>query len=355
MALLAKTLDLHQLQAPLAPRRLEGVRTSAHDDAGKRRRTVVDDGAGAPRGLHRVLAGTAQDPGECEVRALQAAQDPGRERGGRVLEGLDELVGVLVALASLPDAAMHDLLQMIAAAQRADLARADAGLRVPLHEHRQELPDLVDIVARLPLGGLAVDELAGRHVGVERARHDPLSLALIPDDAEIAQLEPLPFADEDVQRGQIAMKEPSAMQLLEDRADAGDLAPRGALPPALLPARAPQIGAEVAVERVLEHEVEEGPAVPSRKGEAIEEADGPGMVLEELAEVRLPDPAVDVRADLDADQRRHGGGAADPAREVDLPESAGPREPVDAVAQARLRAGDLLAGREEICRGGRGL
>ena len=68
--------------------------------------------------------------------------------------------------------------------------------------------------------------------------------------------------------------------------------------------------------------------------EAVEDADRARVAVEQLAEVRLAQPAVDVRADLDADLFGDGRRPAQPAREIDLAESALPEEPLDAVAQA---------------------
>ena len=76
---------------------------------------------------------------------------PHFKRRRRSAQRLDQLVGALVALAPLADAAVDDLLQVIAAGEAADLARADARPRVALDQHPQQLPDLIHVVARLPL------------------------------------------------------------------------------------------------------------------------------------------------------------------------------------------------------------
>ena len=68
------------------------------------------------------------------------------------------------------------------------------------------------------------------------------------------------------------------------------------------------------------------------------------MPVEQLAEVGLAQPAVDARADLDADRRGHDGRTAEALREIDLPEAALADQPLDAIAQLRFRAFNHLPG-----------
>ena len=116
------------------------------------------------------------------------------------------------------------------------------------------------------------------------------------------ELEAAALADEDVHRREVAVEHLAAVQLAEHLEDARDLAPRRALGPAL--AGAVQERAEVAVARVLEGEAVEDAAVGAHEGKRVEDADRPRMAVEQLAEVRLAQPAVDALADLDADGRR---------------------------------------------------
>ena len=67
-----------------------------------------------------------QDAGERDVDAFQRAQHAGLQRGRRIAERLDHLVGALVSLAALADAAIDDLLQVIGAREPADLGQAHA-------------------------------------------------------------------------------------------------------------------------------------------------------------------------------------------------------------------------------------
>ena len=144
--------------------------------------------------------------------------------------------------------------------------------------------------------------LARRSLGTIEAfivlRGDAAPIALLPDDAEVAELQPPAVADEHVHRRQVAMQQLAAVQLAEHLEDAGDLAPRRGsvhLRPAL------QVRAQVAVARVLERQVVEHLAVGAHQREAIEDADRARVAVQQQAEVGLAQPAVDARADLDAD------------------------------------------------------
>ena len=92
------------------------------------------------------------------------------------------------------------------------------------------------------------------------------------------------------------------MELAQHLEDARDLAPRRRSRPS--PCRALEVGAEVAEARVLERQVVEHVAVGPGQREAVVDADRARSAIEELAEVRLADPGVDVQADLDADLAR---------------------------------------------------
>ena len=59
--------------------------------------------------------------------------------------------------------------------------------------------------------------------------------------------------------------------------------------------------AQVAVARVLERQAVEDAAVGAHQRKRVEDADRARMAVEQLAEVRLAQPAVDAAADLDAD------------------------------------------------------
>ena len=157
---------------------------------------------------------------------------------------------------------MDDLLQMIAARQAANVRGADPRAGVALRQHAQQLSDLIHVVARLPLRRGAREQLARRGERVHRAGRDAAPIALLPDDAEVAELEAAAVADEDVDRRQVAVQELAAVQFAEDLEDARNLASRGGLGP--LAVVASQERAQIAVTRVLEREaVEHCPPRPS--------------------------------------------------------------------------------------------
>src|SRR6185503_16616438 len=116
----------------------------------------------------RLLAELREDAGKREVHAFEGSQLADLERSGRIAQGVDELVRALVALPPLAQAAVHDFLEVVAAGQPADLPCREADARVALDEHAEELADLVDVVARLPLGDGPGQDLAGRGQRVVR-------------------------------------------------------------------------------------------------------------------------------------------------------------------------------------------
>src|SRR5262245_47705067 len=162
MTLLPQAFDLHQLDAGVAAGRLLRVGTPAHHHRGASRRRAVHDRAGALRRTGRLDARLAQDAGERQVHAFERAEHAGPQGRRRVAQRVDQLIGALVALATLADAAIDDLLQVVAARETAHVAGAEALLGAALHQHADELTDLVHVVARLPLRHHTFDDLARR-------------------------------------------------------------------------------------------------------------------------------------------------------------------------------------------------
>src|SRR5690606_17733299 len=200
----------------IPPGGLERVRPAAHDDRRARGRAAVDDGAGPGRGPRGIAPRHGENPGESEVDAREALEPPSAgERLRPLAERLDQLVRALVTLAALADAAIDDLLQRSAAVETLDLGQPDARPRVTLDQHAQELSHLIHIVARLPLGRRAGEDVTRRHVGVERACRDAAAIVLLPDDAEVAELEAMALADEDVERREVAVEQLPAVELAE--------------------------------------------------------------------------------------------------------------------------------------------
>src|SRR5262249_53035440 len=154
-----------------------------------RGRAAVDDRSGPLRRAGRLAPRLAQDPGEGEVNPSERPQRAGAQPGRRPAEGLDQLAGALVPLAALADAPVDDLLQLVAAREVATLGRADPGPCIALHEHPQELPDLVDVVTGLPLRNESSRDLARGHAWIEGARPLGSSIADRTDDPEIPELQ----------------------------------------------------------------------------------------------------------------------------------------------------------------------
>jgi hypothetical protein len=141
------------------------------------------------------------------------------------------------------------------------------------------------------------------------------------------------------------MEHLAAVQLPEDLQNARDLAPRDAFPPLLAgPLQEPP---EVALARVFEREAVQNGAIRPQERERVEDADRPGMPVEQLPEVRLAQPSVDPLAGLDANDARNVPGSIEPGRQVGLPESALANQAIDAVMEPRLRADDHLRGHEQ--------
>ena len=140
-ALLPQALDLQQLRPPSRPAACSGF--------GRPRTSTVVSADGPPcttaparaRRLLRIDARHAQDAGEREVHALQRLHRADSHRRRRLLQRLDQLVGALVALAALADAAIDDLLQLIAARETPHLAGAHApAARRPSSASRSAAP-----------------------------------------------------------------------------------------------------------------------------------------------------------------------------------------------------------------------
>src|SRR2546423_13617964 len=110
------------------------------------------------------------------------------------------------------------------------------------------------------------------------------------------------------------MEHLAAVQFAKHLENAGNLPAGGRFWPAF--ACAAEVRAQVAVTRILEHQaVQDAPAVTDQR-KVVEYANGSGMTVEELAEIRFADPAVDSCADLDADSFWNRRRAAEPSGEI---------------------------------------
>src|SRR5262249_44116589 len=167
-----------------------------------------------------------------------------------------------------------------------------------------------------------VEDVARRGHRVERPGGDPAAVTLLPDDAEVAELEAIAVAHEDIERREIAVEHLSAMEFAEHLEHARDLTPSVPFGEAF--ARALKECAQIAVRRVLEDEAVQHltrTAVAQQRKHVID-ANGARVVAQLLPEVRFAEPAVDVRARLDAHGFGDVGRAPQPASQIDLTEPA---------------------------------
>ena len=78
---------------------------------------------------------------------------PALSAAGGLRERVDQLVGALVPFPTLADAAIDDLLQVVAAGEPANLGGPHPHARVAFDQHPEQLPHLIHVVARLPAAG----------------------------------------------------------------------------------------------------------------------------------------------------------------------------------------------------------
>src|SRR4029453_5949667 len=110
----------------------------------------------------------------------------------------------------------------------------------------------------------------------------PAPVALLADDAEVAELQLAALADEHVHWREITVQQLAAVQLPAPLEDARDAAPGRGVRPRL--AGLVQERAEVTEAGVLEREVIEHAAVGPHQRKSIEHLHGPRMAPEERAE-----------------------------------------------------------------------
>ena len=243
------------------------------------RRHAVDDGAGALGRADRLAPRPAQDPGEREVHALECllharaatrAADGGAPRSSRRRS------------------------RSACAARRCTGGRSPSGdrcsgdggsprvrirsLASPLISMPEQLPDLIHVVARLPLGRRAREQIARRGHPVHRVRGDAARVALLPRDPEVAELQLGPPCRRRASQTnrfigvrsrcsvwpRWSFRSTSRMPAISRRTTVSDRPFLGS----------PQERAEIAVDRVLERQVIEDLAVGAHQRKQVEDADG---------------------------------------------------------------------------------
>ncbi len=137
------------------------------------------------------------------------------------------------------------------------------------------------------------------------------------------------------------MQQLATVKLTEDVEDAGNLATHRALGPSLfLPM---QVGDQITMLGVLEHQVVDDGRVPAHVRKGVEHSNRARMVVEQLAEVRLAQPSVDPRADLETHRGRDDRRLSKPRCEIHLSEAPFTDQPLGAVAEMGFRTLDHLA------------
>src|ERR1043166_3424726 len=106
----------------------------------------------------------------------------------------NQLARRLVALAARSQTAMNDFLEMIAAWKFAHILAVHRARHVAAQQHRGEESDLINVVSLLPAADLAPRDLVRDVKQIEIVGGDATPAELMRGDAEIAELELLPFA-----------------------------------------------------------------------------------------------------------------------------------------------------------------
>jgi len=241
---------------------------------------------------------------------------------------------------------MNHLFEMVAARQPADVAAPHRAVHVAAEQHRDELADLIHVVALLPLAHLPPRDLGRRTQRVERVGRDAAPARLVRRDPEVSEFQDLVLADEDVERRQVAVQCLPAMQHIQRLENGGDLVSHESLG---LSALRRQPRAQVAMLGVLHDEaVSRGRRLDL--DEPVEHAERAGLAREQLREVRLAQPSRDPVTDLDADARGNRSGRAR-GGEIDLAKSAFADQPIQPIRPPRLIAvecGQHRAGRSRL-------
>ena len=254
-------------------------------------------------------------------------------------EGGDQLARRLVALAAHAEAAMDDLFQMIAARETPHIAAAHRTHDVAAQKHGRDQADLINVVSLLPASHPSPGYFSRRVENVERVRGDAPRASLVHRDAEVAKLQLLVLANEDVERCKITMHRLPAVQNVERTENRRDLTPHE---PLGLRALTLQPHPEVAMRRVLQcHAITRASAIDFH--EPVEHSERPRLAEQQLGEVGLAEPARKSLGDLDANLGRQ------PVlrywrRQINFAESTLSNQPIKLICATTLRAEGLCHG-----------
>src|SRR2546426_12442134 len=181
---------------------LQRIGSAADQDVRRATGFRLHDGARPFRGDDRFAPRPAQKACERQVFARETPHATESRLLAWVRERRNQLARGLVALAANAQAAVNDLLQVITAGQRADIAAANRAGDVTTKEHHSNQPDLVDVVALLPASHPPPCDLVWYVEQVERIGGDAATAELGCRDPKVAELELLVFAHEHVERRQ---------------------------------------------------------------------------------------------------------------------------------------------------------
>src|SRR5689334_568737 len=222
---------------------------------------------------------------------------------------------------------------MIAAGKASHIATAHWIADVAAQQHRRDQTDLIDVVALLPATHSAPRDLRRSIERIECVGGDAAMTHLMCRDAEVAQLELLVLADEDVERREVAMESLAPMQCVERAQDGGDLASDEAL---RLCAFFAQPYTKVAVDGVLDHHAVAGATVDDLH-EPVVHFQRALLAIEQVGEIRFAQPGGQALGDFDANLRRQSM-LRSRYGEVDLTEATFANQSVQDIAAAALGA-----------------
>src|SRR6266576_3225669 len=206
MPLGGEALDLHQLESAVLARHLQRIRPAAHENVRPGSWTRLADRPGAPGCSARVPARPIQESRERDPLSLETLDLAFAELFRRILQRLDHFPGGLIAFAARAEAAMDHFFEMIAAGEPADVATVHGAVHVAAEQHGDELADLIHVVALLPLADFPPGDFGGSAQRVERIGGHAAAARLMRRDAEVAELQALVLADEDVEGREVAMQ-----------------------------------------------------------------------------------------------------------------------------------------------------
>src|SRR5438445_8966767 len=330
-----QTSDLHQLEPAALAGDLLRVGPATHQDVGRRSRACLHDRARPGGRSDRFTSRPVEEPGERHATSLEAPDPAGRKLLWTLPQRGNQLAGRLVALLPRAEAAMNDLLQVIAARESSDVAAPHGAMDVAPEQHRNQLAHLINVIALLPLAHLPPGDLGRCSQRVECIGGHAATTHLVSRYSEITQFQPLVLAHEDVEWRQVSVQGLAAMQDVQRLQYGGDLVADKSL---RLPSLHIEPRTEVAMLGVLHHQTVARARCLGHH-ESVEHPERSRLAVEQLSEIGFAQPAGDAVADLDADLRRERSSWGR-RRKIDLAEPSFADQTVQAVSATCFTAVD---------------